>query len=112
VFLDRVVANLLDNAAKAAADSGIADIELETRRTDDRTTVRVIDHGKGVPSAVRSQLFYPFYQVTERHPRLGTGLGLAISKGFLSLMNGQIWIEDTPGGGATFAFSLPAGATA
>jgi len=112
VFLDRVVANLLDNAAKAAVDSGAAEIELETRRTDDRTTVCVIDHGKGVAPAVREQLFYPFYQVSERHPRLGTGLGLAISKGFLSLMNGQIWIEDTPGGGATFVFSLPAGAVA
>jgi two-component system sensor histidine kinase KdpD len=112
VFLDRVMANLVDNAAKAAADSGTSDIELETRRTDDKTTVCVIDHGKGVASAIREQLFYPFYQVTERHPRLGTGLGLAISKGFLSLMSGQIWIEDTPGGGATFAFSLPAGVPA
>jgi two-component system sensor histidine kinase KdpD len=112
VFLDRVVANLVDNAAKAAADSGTTDVELQAARTNDRTTVHVIDHGNGVAPAVREQLFYPFYQVTERHPRLGTGLGLAISKGFLSLMGGQIWIEDTPGGGATFAFSLPAGAAA
>jgi signal transduction histidine kinase len=49
--------------------------------------------------------------VTERHPRLGTGLGLPISKGFLALMGGDIWVEETQGGGATFAFSLPAGTT-
>jgi two-component system sensor histidine kinase KdpD len=85
---------------------------VQARQADGTTTVRVIDHGKGVPSADREQLFYPFYQVTERHPRLGTGLGLSISKGFLSLMDGQIWIEDTPGGGATFVFSLPVGAAA
>lgn len=108
VFLDRVLSNLLDNAAKASMESGSRDIELEARHTDVDVTVRIVDHGKGVPEGVREQLFYPFYQVSERHPRLGTGLGLAIAKGFLTLMAGQIWIEDTPGGGATFAFSLPA----
>jgi two-component system sensor histidine kinase KdpD len=108
VFLDRVVTNLLDNAAKAASDRGTDRIDVEARRAEARTVVRVIDHGGGVPQAVREQLFYPFYQVSERHPRLGTGLGLPIAKGFLALMEGEIWIEDTPGGGATFAFSLPA----
>jgi two-component system sensor histidine kinase KdpD len=108
VFLDRVVTNLLDNAARAALEAGALEIEVEARREGDSITVRILDHGKGVPPAVREQLFYPFYQVAERHPRLGTGLGLAISKGFLNLMRGEIWIEDTPGGGSTFAFSLPA----
>jgi two-component system sensor histidine kinase KdpD len=101
----------LDNAAKAAADSGNHQIEVHAQPADDQTTVRVVDHGHGVPPTVREQLFYPFYQLSERHPRLGTGLGLAISKGFLTLMGGQIWIEETPGGGATLAFSLPAGRT-
>jgi two-component system sensor histidine kinase KdpD len=108
VFLDRVLANLLENAAKASRDSGQEIMSVEATRDGPEATVRVIDHGMGLPEAVREQLFYPFYQVAQRHPRLGTGLGLAISKGFLSLMDGQIWIEDTPGGGATFAFSLPA----
>jgi two-component system, OmpR family, sensor histidine kinase KdpD len=110
-FLDRVVANLLDNAAKAAARSGNHQIEVHAERADTQTTVRIVDHGDGVPQSVREQLFYPFYQLSERQPRLGTGLGLAISKGFLTLMQGQIWIEETPGGGATFAFSLPTGTT-
>jgi two-component system, OmpR family, sensor histidine kinase KdpD len=107
MFLDRIVANLLDNAAKAAVDRGTEAIEVQARRDGDRTTVRVIDHGAGVAPDVREQLFFPFYQVGQRHPRLGTGLGLAIVKGFLSLMEGEVWIEETPGGGATFAFSLP-----
>jgi two-component system, OmpR family, sensor histidine kinase KdpD len=108
VFLDRVLSNLLDNAAQAGREGDTHDIEVESRRSDGVVTVRVIDHGAGVPDAAREQLFYPFYQVRERHPRLGTGLGLAIAKGFISLMDGAIWIEDTLGGGATFAFSLPA----
>lgn len=108
VFLDRVITNLLDNAARASREGGATDVEVDARRSDNETTVRVTDHGKGVPETAREQLFYPFYQVSQRHPRLGTGLGLAIAKGFISLMDGRIWIEDTPGGGATFAFSLPA----
>jgi two-component system sensor histidine kinase KdpD len=108
VFLDRVLSNLLDNAAKAAKEGGSPNLEIETRSTGAEVTVRIVDHGKGLPEGAREQLFYPFYQLSERHPRLGTGLGLAIAKGFLTLMAGRIWIEDTPGGGATFAFSLPA----
>jgi two-component system, OmpR family, sensor histidine kinase KdpD len=110
VFLDRVVTNLLDNAGQASVDGGSEQIEVESRRDGDRVTIRVIDHGRGVPQSVREQLFYPFYQLKERHPRLGTGLGLALAKGFLGVMDGEIWIEETPGGGATFAISLPADA--
>jgi two-component system sensor histidine kinase KdpD len=112
MFLDRVVANLLDNAAKAATQSGNHEIGVHAEHAGTQATVRIVDHGQGVPQAVREQLFYPFYQPTQQHPRLGTGLGLAISKGFLTLMHGEIWIEDTKGGGATFAFSLPTGTTA
>lgn len=108
VFLERVLANLADNAVKASARRGVHRIEIEARRAGSTVTVRVIDHGPGVPSEVREQLFHPFYRLHDRHPRLGTGLGLAIAKGFLALMDGDIWIEETPGGGATFAFSLPA----
>ena len=108
VFLDRTIANLLDNGAKAAVQSDPRALEVDARRSDGDVSIRVVDHGTGVPEAAREQLFYPFYQVSQRHPRLGTGLGLAIAKGFLSSMDGRIWIEDTPGGGATFAFSLPA----
>jgi two-component system sensor histidine kinase KdpD len=107
VFLDRVATNILDNATKAALDSGANSIEVEARQDGERSVVRVIDHGRGVPDGVRERLFAPFSQVSEAHPRHGTGLGLAISKGFLAAMDGEIWIEKTPGGGATFAFSLP-----
>ena len=108
VFLERVVTNLLDNAAQASLEQRSDSAEVEATRDGDRVTVRVIDHGRGVPQSMREQLFYPFYQLKERHPRLGTGLGLALARGFLGVMDGEIWIEDTPGGGATFAFSVPA----
>ena len=110
MFLDRVVTNLLENAAKAVTD-GPGHVEMEARCDTARVTVRVIDHGKGVPADARERIFQPFSELDGAGPHvgsLGTGLGLAICKGFLAAMNGEIWIEDTPGGGATFAFSLPA----
>jgi K+-sensing histidine kinase KdpD len=107
IFLDRVLSNLLDNAAKADAENGSTHLEVEVLANGNRAVVRVIDHGPGIPWSVHEQLFYPFYQMSERHPRLGAGLGLPICKGFLTLMEGEIWVEETPGGGATFAFDIP-----
>jgi two-component system sensor histidine kinase KdpD len=107
IFLERVVTNLLENAAKVAAEAPTHDVSVTVLEVGDRVTVRVADHGPGVPEQLREQLFHPFYRLSERNPRLGPGLGLAIARGFLSLMEGEIWFEATPGGGATFAFSLP-----
>ncbi len=108
VFLDRVLSNLLDNAARASAEAGRSQVEVRVGgRGSDGVTVRVVDHGHGVDPVAREQLFYPFYRLEGRTSKLGPGLGLAISKGFVDLMGGELWIEDTPGGGATFAFLLP-----
>ena len=107
VFLDRVLTNLLENAARSS-NGGASDVEVTTRRNDGLVTIRVIDHGKGVSPDARELLFHPFYELDQRNPRLGPGLGLAIAKGFVSAMGGEIWVEETPGGGATFAVSMPA----
>ena len=107
VFLDRIMSNLLENAANASVDGEPTRFEVDVRRSNSLVVVRVVDHGPGVPQAAREQLFYPFYRMDDRNPRLGSGLGLAICKGFVTLLDGDIWIEDTPGGGATFSFTLP-----
>ena len=112
VFLERVVTNLLENALAATTEAGGSRIEVDVRRTENDAVMRVIDHGYGVPANIRELLFYPFYSLERRGARLGTGLGLAICKGLLTVMGGEIWIEDTPGGGATFACSLPVPARA
>jgi len=107
VFLDRILTNLLDNAARSSKGT-TSDVEVTTRRNDGVVTIRVIDHGNGISPDSRELLFHPFFELDQRNPRLGSGLGLAIAKGFVAAMGGEIWIEDTPGGGATFAVSVPA----
>ncbi len=107
VLLLRVVSNLLDNAARAADSADDRTVGVEVAPRGDRVAVRVVDHGAGLDAAARTQLFLPFARLDERETRRGPGLGLAIAKGFLDLMDGELWLEDTPGGGATFVFSLP-----
>jgi two-component system, OmpR family, sensor histidine kinase KdpD len=111
VFVPRIVSNLLDNAARAASAAARPDVEIRIGPTSHAEqskaiAVRVIDHGAGLTTMERTQLFLPFSRVDERATKLGSGLGLAIAKGFIDLMDGKLWFEDTPGGGATFAFSL------
>jgi two-component system sensor histidine kinase KdpD len=105
-FLDRVLTNLLDNAARSAK-AAASDVEVTSKQTDGRVTIRVIDHGSGIPAEAREVLFHPFYELDQRNPRLGAGLGLAIAKGFALAMDGEIWVEDTAGEGATFEVAVP-----
>ena len=102
--VDRVLANLLDNALKYSPPG--SRISVETRLTDDAVIVVVRDSGPGVPSAERERIFAPFYR-TDRAERqtTGSGLGLAISRGVVEAHGGRIWVEDGPG--AAFSFTLP-----
>jgi two-component system sensor histidine kinase KdpD len=107
VFVERVVTNLLENAARAVRGGPDQRIELAAAPDGDDVIVQVADHGPGLDASDRELLFTPFYLLEERSPRLGAGLGLAICKGFVTVMGGSIWAEDTPGGGATLGFRLP-----
>lgn len=107
-FVDRVVTNLLDNAVSASEPTGADRVEVIVTDEGEQAKVAVIDHGEGIPYEDRERLFYPLYKLDERRQRLGSGLGLATVKGLVALMDGDVWVEDTAGGGATIAFSLPA----
>jgi len=67
----------------------------------------VIDHGPGIDESSLARIFGPFF-TTKSH---GTGLGLAISRSIVEAHRGQLRHRPTPGGGATFCFSLPLHAT-
>jgi two-component system, OmpR family, sensor histidine kinase KdpD len=106
VLLPRVLSNLIDNAARAATRAGERAVQVDVGKRGEQLAVRVVDHGAGLDPATRADVFLPFARLDERTAKLGPGLGLAIAKGFVDLMGGELWLEDTPGGGATFAFSL------
>ena len=78
-------------------------MRILTRAADDQLAqVTVADTGPGISPEVAEQLFQPFI-TTKRH---GMGVGLSISRTIVEAHGGRIWVENTPGGGATFHFTL------
>jgi len=106
--LSQVVTNLLVNARQAmdTAEKGNA-ITVRTRRREDTVEVYLADDGPGIPPTLRAKVFDWFY--TTKPPGEGTGLGLAVSREILLAHGGNLRLEETPGGGATFVLELPCG---
>jgi signal transduction histidine kinase len=104
--LGQVFMNLLVNARQAmeAAEKG-AVLTVRTRRRGGCAEIAVIDDGPGIPAAVQAKVFDWFF--TTKPPGEGTGLGLAVSREILQAHGGNLRMEDTPGGGATFLLDLP-----
>jgi signal transduction histidine kinase len=101
----QVLANLLRNAVESTRDVPAGQVRVETARLSrTEVEVRVVDNGEGVTEDVRHAMFEPRIG----RSRGGLGLGLAISHNLIEAHGGRIRIEDTPGGGATFCFTVPA----
>ena len=98
--LESVVANLVDNAMHAEPEGGAIIVRLT-----EGAALEVVDHGEGVADFDREMIFEPFWRKSEATP--GTGLGLAIAKEIMDAHGGHIWVEETPGGGATFKVAFP-----
>jgi two-component system sensor histidine kinase KdpD len=114
-MLERVVANLVENAVKYAPDSDVvlvartgAGIMVNGRPASE---LRVMDHGLGIAPSAVMELFQPFQRLDDspssREGRSGIGLGLAVAKGFTEAMGGTLMAEATPGGGLTMVVTLP-----
>jgi two-component system sensor histidine kinase KdpD len=110
VLFEQVLFNLLDNAAKYAAEDTA--ISIEGSRDKDSIVLQVIDEGAGIPPAELESVFDKFYRVQKGdHVRPGTGLGLAISRGFVEAMKGTISAanrSDRSGAVLTVRLPIPA----
>ncbi len=105
----QVLCHLVNNALKFTPPKGAIVVRLE--RVGDEVVGRVSDDGEGIPDDKLEAVFDRFVQLAE-HDRRGVGLGLFISKCIVRGHGGRIWAENRPGGGSTFSFTLPIGATA
>ncbi|HEV3232220.1 MAG TPA: ATP-binding protein [Candidatus Dormibacteraeota bacterium] len=102
--LGQVLDNLLANADRAAPAGTPIDIGSNADEAERMVTVRVRDHGPGIPEELRERVFERFVRGEESGA--GTGLGLAIVRGLAEAQAGRAWIEPASPG-ATVAFSLP-----
>jgi Na+/proline symporter/signal transduction histidine kinase len=104
----QLVINLLSNAQKFAP-AGRGRIVVAFERQGDGVRVSVADNGPGIPYAEQEAIFERFHQVRAGNTGNpgGSGLGLAICRGIVEHLGGRIWVDSTPGEGATFIFSVP-----
>ena len=103
--LQRVLANLLDNAIKYTEAGGR--VRLEAKRNKPDVTVSVIDSGIGISGADLPHIFERFYRHDRSRSTPGSGLGLTLALAFARAHGGDITVTSAPGEGATFTVTLP-----
>lgn len=104
--IKQVLMNLLSNALKFTPESGV--VCFNARADGDFIEVSVTDTGPGIPPEDRGLIFEAFRRLEapgQQHP--GSGLGLALARNLVELHGGRIWMEDAPGGGSRFCFTVP-----
>ncbi len=107
-LLERVLANLIDNALRYAPDSPV---RVTAGQVGDRVLIAIADEGPGVPRGTEEQIFASFQRLGDHDTSSGVGLGLSVARGFVEAMGGKITATDTPGGGLTVEIDLPAAPT-
>ncbi len=104
-WFSQALVNLVENAVFWAREFRKGDVHVAVGAVvePDAVLLRVDDNGPGVDPERRERVFEPY----ETSRKSGTGLGLAIVKKIVLDHGGEIWIEDSPLGGARFCLRLP-----
>ena len=105
--LERIVANLVDNAVTHA---GVG-IRVRVAREDDHAVIAVADEGPGIPATALPRVFDRQFKADRSRSGRGSGLGLAIARENARLLGGDITVSSTRGAGAVFTLRLPVVAT-
>jgi two-component system sensor histidine kinase SenX3 len=106
--LTRAVRNLLDNAVKYSP--GHEPVEVNVRGSHDEVTIRVADHGIGIPADERARIFSKFHRGEQARRRgiKGTGIGLALVAEIVRAHRGRVSVDSAEGTGSVFTITLPA----
>jgi two-component system sensor histidine kinase KdpD len=105
LLIERVFANLLDNAVKYTPPG--TPIEISAVGVENELVVTVSDRGDGIPAGEEELIFEKFHRVASEGNQGGVGLGLTICRAIVGAHGGRIWADNLPSGGAAFHFALP-----
>jgi len=106
-LIKQVWQNLIDNALKYSAGSGIRKIEISGSCQENEVVFCIRDHGAGFNELYKDKLFGVFQRLHGDDEFPGTGVGLAIVQRIVHRHGGRVWAEGKEGEGAAFYFSLP-----
>lgn len=99
--IERVIANLLDNALKYTCAT--LPIVVKIEQSESTARVSVIDHGSGMTPSVAARIFDRHVSYGSEH---GTGLGLSVAREIIEAHGGRIGVATGPGRGSCFHFEL------
>ena len=106
--LDKIIYNLVSNAAKYCRENGEVNVIVTTNDKFDRIRIVVSDTGYGIPKDKMKTLYRPFQDGAYRQNKnIGTGLGLALTHDLVYLHRGTIKCESEIDKGTTFTIELP-----
>ncbi|GHO56706.1 PAS domain S-box protein [Ktedonobacter robiniae] len=105
--LEQVFTNLISNAIKYSP--GAETVEMDLSTSPESATIRVRDHGLGIPRELRDKIFDRFYRVTDPKQMAipGLGMGLYIVSEIIKGHGGTITVDSDVGKGSTFTVTLP-----
>ena len=102
-----MIVNLLSNASKYSPTGKGIRINALTS-TDSQLKISVIDQGAGLSARDRENLFKKFVRLNDRSgEQFGVGLGLSVVKTIVEAHGGRVGVDENPGGGSIFWFTLP-----
>ena len=103
-LIEQILYNLIHNALQYTTENST--IKIEANNIDSNCIIQITDNGKGFPENEIDFVFDKFYRLNKTATG-GTGLGLSIVKGFTAAMNGKVYLENVPEGGAKFTVEFP-----
>jgi len=105
LLMERVFANLLENAAKYTPAGSC--VLIDARAETEQLVVRVCDNGPGLPAGREEAVFEAFERGSREDARPGVGLGLSLARAIVQAHHGTLAAEPAPQRGACFRVTLP-----
>ena len=105
-MLQRMLANILDNAVKYTPSGGKIDVSVAETK-DHNITISIKDTGVGISGADLNRIFERFYRCDQSRSQPGTGLGLSLARAIARAHGGDITVTSTVNQGSTFSITLP-----